>query len=137
MVPGINGKIIAKIKCFEYNKNGHYTDQCPTRQEQTTGEQHVHETINNDDNTVIHEDNNIEVGQKHIQTTEVLQDEDSVIVDDNESLEDLSVNFMFYQEAIIHNINNNDYNYSSTDVLLNSGSSCSVFNNNTILKTHS
>ena len=38
VVPGINGKIIAKIECFEYNKNGHYADQCPTRQEQTTGE---------------------------------------------------------------------------------------------------
>ena len=130
VVPGINGKIIAKIKCFECSKNEHYADQCPTRQEQTIGKQHVHETTNNDDNTVIHEDNNIEAGQQHIQTTEVLQDEDSVIVDDNKSLEDLSVNFMFHQEAIIHNINNKDCNYSSTDILLDSGSSCSVFNNN-------
>ena len=86
---------------------------------------------------MIREDNNIEAGQQHIQTTEVLQDEDSVIVDDNESLQDLSVNFMFHQEAIIHNINNNDCNYSSTDILLDSGSSWSVFDNNTLLKKHS
>ena len=65
---------------------------------------------------------------------EVLHDEDNVIVDDNESLEGLSVKFMFHQESIIHNINKNDCNYSSTDILLDSGSSCSVFNNNKILK---
>ena len=58
VVPGINGKIIAKIKCFEYNKNGHYADQCRTRREQ-----HIQEIIDNDDNTVISEDNNIEAGQ--------------------------------------------------------------------------
>ena len=97
------------------------------------GEHHVQDAIINDDSTVFSENNNIEGGQQHIQTTEVLQDEDSVIVNDNESLEELSVNFMFHQEVIIYNINNKDCNYSSSDTLLDSGSSCSVFNNDEIL----
>ena len=44
-------------------------------------------------------------------------------MDGNDYFEDLSVNFMFHQEAIIHNINNKDCNYSSSDILLDSGSS--------------
>ena len=100
LVPGINGKINAKIKCFECNRNGHYTDQCPTRQEHSKGEQHVQETINNDDNTVISEDNNIETGQQHIQTTEVLHDEDSAIVDDNERLEDYLLILCFIKKQL-------------------------------------
>ena len=64
---GSNGKVNIKIKCFECNKNGHYVDQCPTRnQENSKGEQHVQDTINNDDNTVISENNNMEGGQQHI-----------------------------------------------------------------------
>ena len=82
---------------------------------------------------MISENNNIEGGQQHIQTTEILHDEDSVIMDGNDGFEDLSVNFMFHQEVIIYNINNKDCNYSSSDTLLDSGSSCSVFNNDEIL----
>ena len=41
---------------------------------------------------------------------------------------------MFLQEVIIHNINNEDCNYSCSDILLDSGSSCSVFNNDEILE---
>ena len=98
------------------------------------GEHHVQDAIINDDSTVFSENNNIEGGQQHIQTTEVLHDEDSVIVDGNDGFGDLSVNFMFHQAAIIHNINNKDCNYSSSDILLESGSSCSVLNNDEILE---
>ena len=132
---GSNGKVNIKIKCFECNKNGHYVDQCPTRnQENSKGEQHVQDTINNDDNTVISENNNMEGGQQHIQTTEVLHDEYSVIMDGNDGYEDLSVNLMFNQESIIHNIKNKDCKYSSSDIFLDSGSSCSVFDNDQILE---
>ena len=65
---------------------------------------------------------------------EVLHDEDTVAIDDNNNFEESNVNFMLYQEAIIHNINNKDRNYSSSDILLDSGSSCSVFNNDEILE---
>ena len=41
---------------------------------------------------------------------------------------------MFLQEVIIHNINNEDCNYSCSDILLDSGSSYSVFNNDEILE---
>ena len=41
---------------------------------------------------------------------------------------------MFLQEVIIHNINNEDCNYLCSDILLDSGSSCSVFNNDEILE---
>ena len=98
------------------------------------GEHHVQDAIINDDSTVFSENNNIEGGQQHIQTTEVLHDEDSVIVDGNDGFGDLSVNFMFHQAAIIHNINNKDCNYSSSDILLEPGSSCSVLNNDEILE---
>ena len=74
-------------------------------------------------------------GQQHIQTTEVLHDEYSVIMDGNDGCEDLSVNFMFHQEAIIHNINNKDCKYSSSDILLDSASSCSVCNNDQTLES--
>ena len=61
---GINRKINIRIKCFEYNKNEHYADQCLTRnQENSKGEQHVQNTINNYDSTVISENSNMEGGQ--------------------------------------------------------------------------
>ena len=134
-VARINGKINLKIKCFEYNKNEHYADQCPTRnQDNSKGEQHAQDTTTNDDSTLISENNNIEGGEEHIQTMEVLHDEDSVIIYDNNNFEESDVNFMSYQEEISHNINNKDHNYLSSDILLDSGSSCSVFNNNQLLE---
>ena len=130
MVAGINGKINLKIKCFECNKNGHYAGPCPTRnQDNSKGEQHAQDTTTNDDSTIISENNHIEGGEQHIQIMEVLYDEDSVIINDNNNFEELAANFMFYQEEKIHNINNKDRNYSSSDILLDSGSFCSVFSN--------
>ena len=67
VVTGINEKINIKIKCFECKKNGHYADQCSTRnQEKSKGEHHIQDTINNDDSTVISENNNMEGDQQHI-----------------------------------------------------------------------
>ena len=64
VLAGITGKINIKIKCYEYNKNGYYADQCSTRNEENSkGEQHIQDTINNDNSTVISENNNIEGGQ--------------------------------------------------------------------------
>ena len=33
LVPGTNGRVIAKIKCFKCNRYGHYADQCPLIEE--------------------------------------------------------------------------------------------------------
>ena len=52
----------------------------------------------------------------------------------NDGFDNLSVNFIFHQEAIIHNINNEECNFSSSDILLDSGSSCSILNNDEILE---
>ena len=79
----------------------------------------------------------MEGGQQHTQTIEFLHGKNSVIMNDNNSYEELAVKFMFHQNANAHNnntINNKDCKYSSSDILLDSGSSCSVFNNDEILE---
>ena len=89
-----------------FNKNEHYVDQYPTRNENNTkGEQHAQEKNHNDESTVVSENNNMEGRQQPTQTMKVLHDENSVIMIDDNSSQELAVHFMFHQNASAHNNN--------------------------------
>ena len=117
LVAGNNGKTIAKIKCFRCNLYGHYTDQCPTIEEE---EQYhnTHESTTDRDQEV---DNQIVQNMQETGFTSESDDE-SVIV------------------SFIHSMNSdiagqeveNDTK-PSTDILLDTGSTCSVFKNKKML----
>ena len=136
-VAGNNSKVNYKITCFECNKKEHYVDQCPSRNESNTkGEQHIQDTTRINENTVKSKNNNMEGGQQHTQTMEVLHDAHSVIMSDNNSSEKLAVDFVFHQNTNVHDNNTiakKVRKQPSNDILLDLGYSYLVLNNDEVL----
>ena len=117
LVAGNNGKIIAQIKCFRCNRYGHYADQCPIIEE---NEQHhnTHEDSNNSDGEVENE------VVQHMQETELSSesDDDSIIV-----------SFIHAMNSSVTSEETKREEKPSTEILLDTGSTCSVFNNRKML----
>ena len=88
----------------------------------------MHDTIRIDKNAIIYENNIVKGGHQHTKTMEVLHDENSVIMSDSNSSEKLAVDFVFHQ-SIARKVRT----CLSNDILLDSESSCSIFNNKELL----
>ena len=117
LVAGNNGKVIAKIKCFRCNRYGHYADQCPLIEEE---EQHHN----------MHEGPSDDNGEESDQMVQHMRE-----VSDSSDSDDDSVIVSF-----IHAMNEESTNQGaenqhapSTDILLDTGSTCSVFSNDKML----
>ena len=120
-IPGADGRFIEHIKCYACNKKGYLADFCPeTRSGQTHLQQdtisHVEE--NNDDT-------NIEEGVQQLLTHEDIND----ISDDESETSSIVVEF---QAANIHtSFSQRHYGEvdRDTSILIDTGSTCLVFNN--------
>ena len=113
VVPGSDGRCVARITCWKCNKRGHFADFCPETSESTGVQQHndAEEIDNNTQASTIEE-----ALQQNI-IAEVLSDEDS----DDDSV---TVHFQYLQGANYIRSTDKDAN---SNILLDTGSTCSVF----------
>ena len=111
-VPGTYGRLIWHIMCFKCNKKGHYTDNCPEdnpRNEQQHVQANDPEAYNNEGATV--------VGDGNVQHLQVFENDNT---EGNSNI----VHFSWTQEMHPKN-----QDYKDTDILLDTGSTFSVFKN--------
>ena len=109
VVPGTDGRLISHISCYNCGRKGHYADNCPGQVCTETNE------------------------QQHVQTQDNSDDDNSVNgADTNEQL--LQMGEPENEHEIVHfswnqmNTNNRD-KYKDTDILIDTGSTFSVFKN--------
>ena len=127
-IPGTDGRTIPHITCYVCGKKGHYSDKCPNIDNGNSNEQHAH--IANDRQPVHEETQIIEHSEQMLQYGS----------DDGVEEESEIIHFSWSQ---IPEYNNK---YSDTDILLDTGSTFSVFKNpqmvlnvrpsKTVLKAH-
>ena len=118
IVPGLNGKVIPKIKCFKCNKYGHYADQCPIINEE---EQHHNDHDEDADEQQESEEEFVQHMEEASHST-FESDDDSVIVA-----------FIHAMDSKVESVTADDKKAPSMDILLDTGSTCSVFNNEKML----
>ena len=107
IIPGTDGRTIAHITYYNCGKKGHYADNCPAEEQgQNNEEQHVHVTDEHDN-------------ELHDGGDQMLQFEDN---------DDDIIHFSWTQ---VHYANS--ARYLDTDILLDTGSTFSVFKNKDML----
>ena len=109
-VKGTNGKLYSNIKCFKCNLMGHYSDKCPNSSD--------------DDN----QDGQVSGTQAMMEAVEFDHD--------NDEFEDLAPNYTFVQaiEQTYSQSSSLPDKFSPFHILLDTGSSCSVFKTKSLLR---
>ena len=108
-IPGVDGRLISHITCYNYNRKGHYADNCPGQNNNETND------------------------QQHMQTRDTINDSISdEEMDINEQM--LQLEGQDGEEDIVHFTWNqikvdNGLKYKDTDILIDTGSTFSVFKN--------
>ena len=109
-VPGSDGRLIPHITCYNCGKKGHYADNCPT-QVCTPVNEEQHVQMNNSNSSEHQEEDDSDVEQQHLQTEGT---------DDNTDI----IHFSWTQVNRYKGLD-----YTDTDILLDTGSTFSVFKN--------
>ena len=132
IVPDSDGRTIDRIKCFKCLKYGHYFDFCPNM---ITGEQIVHDAtiidISQDleDEIVNLNSKSANKSEEDLNNTEIVDE----IIQDKSDDDSLVVNFHFLQKDRAQHLLKQG-KLKGNDILLNTGSTCSIFCDNNLLR---
>jgi len=124
-VPGTDGRIIAHIKCYACNRKGHFADFCP---ETRTGQAHAQQGQEISNENEENEEGVIEATQQMLTSEHLINEQEN----DSESS---SVMFEF-QVLYVHTTLSQRHHGEvdkNTSILIDTGSICSVFNNEKML----
>ena len=119
LVAGTNGRVITKIKCFKCNQYSHYADQCPIID--NNNEQH-HDTRESAGESEEEVQNKV---LQHMQETHDVTSES-----ENNSV---IVSFIHTMKNSKDDETNKNTKIPSLDILLDTWSTCSAFNNKKML----
>ena len=128
IVPGTDGRVIERITCFRCLKRGHFADMCPNTE---IGASHNIIAAEESVNIADHETDEREVSVCNNNEWVNLQEEDAVVNEDSTSEDDSLVVAFQYMEMATNLATN--IQYSDTDILLDTGSTMSVFKNKRML----
>ena len=112
-VPGSDGQLAPHITCFKCNKKGHYSDNCPSETEQQHVQTNTTDT-NNGEETDRYDQTDDYGERQHLQV-DADSDDDSVVI-----------HFSWAQLARYERAAKD---YGDTSILIDTGSTFSVFNN--------
>ena len=135
LMAGTDGRVVDRITCFRYQRKGHFVDMCPNTEIGAS-----HNIIADEIEIIEPEDTESAVGSTHDEN-EIIEcnnnewvnsQEVNDEVEDEDTSDDDSLVVAFQYMGLAANLANSG-KYSDTDILLDTGSTMSVFKNKKML----